>query len=146
MSGTTNNGFSTGKDLQLALMGPTGLIAMPLVTSFNPEPQYEVAKSKAIDGPTRQFSLPDGHKISIKFDRKDPTLDNFFAALEAAYWVIGGFVPTFTLYAYVAERNGGTSTYEWREFTTEYKPGDWKSGSPVSGGIDGFARFFKKIG
>jgi hypothetical protein len=145
MSGSTSNTFSVGKDLQLVLVGPNGPITVPQVTGFDPKPQYEVAKSKVLDGPTRQFSLPDGHKLGIKFDREDSAVDDFAAAMEEAYWQPGGFVPLFTLYAYVTERNGSTSTYEWAEATFEYQPGDWKSGSPVAGSLDGFARYFRKV-
>lgn len=148
MSGTTGTygQFTVGKDIQIVLTGPTGNITLPKITGFHHEPQYEVAKSKVLDGPTRQFSLPDGHKITIKFDREDSQMDDFAAAMEAAYWAVGGFVPQFTLAAYVTERNGSTSRYNWPEFDITYKPGEWKSGAPVSGQIDGFARFFKKVG
>ena len=137
----SGNAFSIGKDISLVLVGPQGAIALPKVTGFDPEPVYEMVKSKVLDGPTRQVDLPDGHNISIKFDREDGRVDTFFAGIEAAYWAVGGYVPSFSLYEYVQERDGSTTTFEYTELTLQYKPGSWKSGSPVSGELKGYARY-----
>ena len=139
------NSFNIGKDLSLVLVGPTGAITLPKITDFDDEAVYETVKSKVLDGPTRQFSLPDGHNLTIKFDREDGAVDSMFSAIEAAYWAAGGFVPSFTLYEYVTERDGTQSTFEFTEVDLQYKAGSWKSGSPVNGEIKGFARFKRAI-
>lgn len=145
MSGS-NTTFSVGKDISFMLVGPTGVtMQLPQLTGYDSEPMYETAKSKVLDGPTRQFSLPDGHNLSMKFDREDATVDTFFTALEAAYWVAGGFVPSFTGYEMIVERNGTTSTFEYTELDLQYKPGSWKSGSPVAGELKGYARYKRAI-
>ncbi|MGI4793139.1 MAG: hypothetical protein ACRYG8_03455 [Janthinobacterium lividum] len=146
MSGTkTTNGFSIGKDLSLVLVGPTGAIHLPKITDFDDEPIYETVKSKVLDGPTRQVSLPDGHNLTIKFDREDGAVDSLFSGLEAAYWAVGGYMPHFSLYEYVTERNGSQSTYEFVEVDLQYKPGSWKAGAPVAGELKGYARFKRSL-
>jgi hypothetical protein len=143
---TPSNAFSVGKDITGILVSQTGVqVDLPHLTGVHFTPQYDTFKSKPLDGPTRQFDLPDGHQFSLKFDREDDSLDSFFAMIETAYWAVGGFVPTFTLYFYITERNGTQTTFEFSEVTVQYKPGEWKSGAPVSGSIDGFARFWQLV-
>lgn len=142
---TITNGFSIGKDLSLVLVGPTGAIQLPKLTDFDDEPVYETVKSKVLSGPTRQISLPDGHNLTIKFDREDSSVDEMFSGIEAAYWAAGGFVPSFSLYEYVTERDGSQSTFEFVEVDLQYKPGSWKSGSPVAGELKGYARYKRAI-
>ena len=137
-----SNAFSIAKDLALVLVGPGGAaIQLPKITGFDPKPMYETVKSKVLDGPTRQVSLPDGYNISIKFDREDGQVDTFFSGLDAAYWAAGGYVPQFSLYEYITERNGATSAFEYVEMDLQYEPGSWKSGSPISGELKGYARY-----
>ena len=141
-----SNAFSVGKDISIVLVSAGGgQVDLPKLTGVHFTPQYDTFKSKPLDGPTRQFDLPDGHQFSLKFDREDGRVDKFFAAIEAGYVVLGGFVPTYTLYAYVTERNGSQTTFEFTEATVQYKPGEWKSGGPVSGTIDGFARYWRIV-
>ncbi len=145
MSGTITNGISTGKDVAAVLVGPTGAIDLPPLTGFDDEPVYETLKSKVLNGPTRQFSLPDGHNVSLKFDRQDGAVDAFQSAIEAAYWAANGWIPLFTLYTYVTERDGSTSRFEYTELDLAYKPGSWKSGSPVAAELKGFARYKRAL-
>jgi hypothetical protein len=142
---TPANSFSVGKDLAVILVGPTGVVQLPKITGWHFEPQYDSFSSKPLDGPTRKLDLPDGHNFSIKYDREDATVDNFFALIEAAYWAAGGFVPTFTMYAYITERSGGQTTFEFVEATVKYKQGEWKTGAAVSGQIDGYARYWRVV-
>ena len=144
MSGTTN-GISVGKDITGVLVGPAGAITLPKITGFDSEAVYETVKSKVLNGPTRQFSLPDGHNLSIKFDREDGSLDRFYVAVEAAYWAAGGFVPQFTYYSYITERDGSSSNFEYTEVDLQYKAGAWKSGAPVPGELKGFARYKRAV-
>ncbi len=144
---TPSNSFSVGKDLSVVLTGPGGtVIELPKLTGWHFEPQYDSFTSKPLDGPKRMLDLPDGHNFALKFDREDAQVDQFFAALEAAYWALGGFVPSFTMYAYITERNGSQTTFEFTESTVKYKQGEWKSGSPVAGQIDGYARYWRVVG
>ena len=150
MSGTSNtttgNSFSIGKDISFILVSPLGAtIQLPKLTGFDDELIYETVKSKVLDGPTRQVSLPDGHKLSVKFDREDGSVDTFFAALEAAYWAAGGFVPQFTGYVNVTERNGTSSRFEYLQLDLQYKGGSWKSGAPVPGELMGYARYKRSV-
>ena len=139
------NTMSISKDLALVLVSSTGAsLQLPKLTGFDVKPIYETVKSKVLDGPTRQVSLPDGYNLSIKFDREDGQVDTFFAGLEAAYWAVGGYMPTFALYEFVTERNGSTSEFEYTEIDLQYEPGSWKSGSPVSGELKAYARYRRK--
>lgn len=144
MSGT-NNTFSIGKDLSAVLISAQGAVTLPQLTSFDDEPVYETVKSKVLDGPTRQIDLPDGHNLSLRFDRETAAVDTLFASIEAAYWAAGGYVPLFALYQYITERDGSTSAFEFTELTLQYKPGSWKSGSPVSGELKGYARYKRAV-
>src|SRR4051794_32063881 len=79
------NGFSVGKDVQLNINLPSGPLNITL-TDFNADPMFNDLKSKPLDGVPIFGVIPDGWKGAFKFDRRDPLVDNFFAAAEAGYF------------------------------------------------------------
>ncbi len=142
-----SNVFSVGKDIQVLLTGPSGVVSLPRLTGWHFDPQYDTAKSKPLDGPTIQYDLPDGYTGSLMFDRRDAAVDSLFASIEAAYHTLGGFVPTFGISVYVTERaTASQSAWQFVEATLKYKPGSWKSGAPVAAQIDFYARYWRQVG
>src|SRR5271163_2484306 len=106
------NGFSLGKDLTYTIVGPSGTLTINGVTDYTTKPLFTKLKHKGIDGTTEQAAIPDGWEISIKLDRQDPTLDNFFAALEASYFA-GQNISNGTISENITESDGSVSKFQY---------------------------------
>jgi hypothetical protein len=68
-------------------------------------------KSKPLSGVPVFGVIPDGWKGSCRMDRRDPTIDSYFAGLEAAYFN-GTNQIAGTIYETINEPNG--SVTQWR--------------------------------
>jgi hypothetical protein len=87
------NNMSVGRDLSFSISAPattTGGTASTLtingVTDYEIKPMFTDLKHKDLDGSVLHAAIPDGWQISIRLDREDSTLDDFFAALEVSYF------------------------------------------------------------
>ena len=139
----TSNQISIGKDVSINIMDSNGNeVTLPLITGVHFTPVFSSTKVNPLNGPPIQFDLPMGHNINIQFTRQDNTLDVYFAQYESNFWQVGGFVPTFTIFATVTERNNKETTYQFTECTLQYKPGEFKEESAVNGTIEGYARYW----
>ena len=84
------------RDCQLVAMGPFGRVDLSHVTGF----EY------------RRIAAPPGWEGMFKLERGGSSVDDFIARIEAAD-SDGGAAPTGTLYQYVIENSGSTSTYQY---------------------------------
>jgi hypothetical protein len=133
------NGFSLGRDLTFTLVGPSGTLIIPGVTDYSAKPVFTKLKHKAIDGSTQQAAIPDGWEISIKLDRQDPTLDNFFAGLEASYFA-GQNISNGTCSENIQEVDGSVSKFQYTNVSLSYdNAGDYKGDSFVPQALSGMA-------
>jgi hypothetical protein len=94
--------------------------------------------------PTTQFSigrdcqlvpmaaeLPKGWEGSFEVERGTSEVDDFIAAAEAAYFAQGS-LPAGSLYQYVAEVDGSTSTYQYDSVVFKLaNAGTWRGDAAV---------------
>jgi hypothetical protein len=125
------NSFSIGKDLTFTLIGPTGRINISGVTDYTPKPDFTKLSHKGLDGIRQNAAIPDGWTITIKLDRKDPTLDKFFAALEASYFA-GQNISNGTISETIQEADGSVTQFQYTNVSiTLDEAGQWKGDSFV---------------
>jgi hypothetical protein len=106
------NGYSLGKDISFTIVGPNGNLTVSGVTDYTPKPMFTKLKHKGLSGITDNAAIPDGWEITIKLDRKDPTIDNFFVALEASYFA-GQNISNGTISENIAEADGSVSKFQY---------------------------------
>jgi hypothetical protein len=106
------NSFSVGKDLTFTLVGPNGNITLNGLTDYTTKPMFTKLKHKGLDGNVQHAAIPDGWEITIKLDRQDPVLDQFFASQEAAYFA-GTNVSNGTISENIQEVNGSVSKFQY---------------------------------
>lgn len=85
------------RDCHLVVMGPFGRIDLAHVIGF----ERRMASDPA-----------NGWEGTFELERGGNAADDFIARIEAAY-NDGGTVPAGTLYQYVSEPDGSTSTYQY---------------------------------
>ena len=107
-----SNSFSVGRDCQLVVMGPFGRVDLTHVTGFECRQLTTPVRVDRIDGTRLAAELPKGWDGSFELERGSSATDDFAAALEQSY-VAGALMAQATLYQYVNETDGSTSTYQF---------------------------------
>ena len=134
------NNFTVGKDLSFTLLGPAGTtLTLNGVTEYTTKPLFTKLKHKGLDGHPLHAAIPDGWEISIKLDRQDATLDQFFAALEASYFA-GVNISNGTISENIQEVNGSVSKFQYTNVSLTYEDaGAYKGDSFVPVMLTGMA-------
>lgn len=104
--------FSIGRDCQLVVIGPAGRVDLTYVTGFESRQLTTPVRIDRLDGVPMAAELPKGWEGSFEVERGTSEVDDFIAAAEAAYFAQGS-LPAGSLYQYVNEVDGSTSTYQY---------------------------------
>jgi hypothetical protein len=140
-----SNAFSVGRDCQLVVMGPFGRIDLTHVTGFETRQHTTPIRIDRIDGTQLAAELPKGWDGSFEIERGSSAVDDFIARIEAAY-LSNGAIPSGSLYQYVAEVDGSTSTYQYEGCVFKLaSAGAWRGDQSVKQKLDFFATSRKRI-
>ena len=133
------NAFTLGRDCQLVVIGPSGRVDLSNVTGFDSRQMTLPIRIDRLDGTQLAAELPKGWEGSFELERGDSTVDDFIASTEQAYFT-SGQLPTSTLYQYVSEANGSTSTYQYDGAVFKLSAaGAWRGDQAVKQKLDFFA-------
>ena len=109
------NSFNVGADCRVVVQHPLangGQLSLGDVTSFKSEQQTKALKYTRFDGQTKLGEYPQGWSGSFQLERTGHDVDDFICAIEQA--ILNGQNPgPGTLYQYVTETDGSTSTYQF---------------------------------
>jgi hypothetical protein len=133
------NNFSVGRDTQLVVIGVSGRIDLSHVTGFEARQLTQSVRVDRLDGKQMGAELPKGWEGSFDIERGNSVADDFISAAEQAYY--NGSQPMLgTMYQYITETNGSTSTYQYDSVTFRLSSaGQWKGDSSVKQKLDFFA-------
>ncbi len=141
----TSNVFSVGRDCQLVVMGPFGRVDLAHVTGFESRQLTAPVRIDRIDGVQLAAELPKGWDGGFDLERGSSTVEDFIAAVEAAYFAGTPVVPG-TLYQYVQETDGSTSTYQFEGVVFKLtQAGTWRSDMAVKQRLEFFAAKRKRV-
>jgi hypothetical protein len=133
------NAFSLGRDTQLVIIAPSGRIDLSYVTGFESRQMTHPIRIDRLDGTQMAAELPKGWEGSFDLERGSSAVDDFIAAAEQSFYT-NGQLPTSTLYQYVTEADGSTSTYQYDG--TVFKlaaAGAWRGDAAVKQKLEFFA-------
>jgi hypothetical protein len=138
MSGTTN-AFSVGRDTQLVVIGPSGRVDLTHVTGFEARQLTAPVRVDRIDGVQLAAELPKGWDGSFELERGTSVVEDFIAQLEAQYYA-GAALTQSTLYQYINEVDGSTSTYQFQNVVFKLaSAGAWRGDASVKQRLEFFA-------
>ena len=90
------NTFSTGRDCQLVVIGPSGpggqagvRVDLTHVTGFESKQQTHAIRIDRMDGVHMAAELPKGWEGHFDLERGSPAADDFIAGLEQAWFAQG---------------------------------------------------------
>jgi hypothetical protein len=117
MSGV--NAYGVGSDTTLTVISNGVILAPAILTSFNAEQIAARLKSVAIDGVNRYRDIEEGWQGNLTCDRADSTLDDYFAAKEAARYN-GQLPPIVTITETTVNVDGSISIYRYDGVTMKF--------------------------
>lgn len=140
-----SNMFSLGRDCQLVVMGPYGRIDLTHVTGFESRQMTLPIRIDRIDGVQLGAELPKGWEGSFELERGSSSVDDFIARIEADFHN-NGSLPIGTLYQYVTEADGSTSTYQYDSVVFKFlNAGAWRGDQSVKQKLEFFASKRRRI-
>jgi hypothetical protein len=133
------NNFSVGRDTQLVVIGASGRVDLSHVTGFEARQLTQSVRVDRLDGKQMGAELPKGWEGSFDIERGNSAADDFILATEQAYY--NGSQPVLgTMYQYIAETDGSTSTYQYDSVTFRLaSAGQWRGDASVKQKLDFFA-------
>ena len=138
MSGSTN-AFSVGRDCQLVVIGPSGRIDLSHVTGFECRQATAPVRVDRIDGVQLAAELPKGWDGSFDLERGSSVAEDFIAQLESQYYA-GAPLTQSTLYQYINETDGSTSTYQFQSVVFKLaNAGAWRGDASVKQKLEFYA-------
>ena len=133
------NNFSVGRDCQLVVIGPFGRVDLTHVTGFESRQHTQSIRVDRMDGLSMGAELPKGWDGSFEIERGSSAADDLIAAIEQAFYASGNLAAG-TLYQYIAETNGSTSTYQYNGVVFRMAgAGSWKGDASVKQKLEFFA-------
>ena len=131
--------FSVGRDTQLVVIGPAGRVDLTHVTSFESHQITHSVRVDRLDGTHMGTELPKGWEGSFELERGSSSVDDFVAAAEQQYFN-GNSITAGTMYQYVTETDGSSSTYQFDNVAFRLtNAGIWKGDSSVRQKLEFFA-------
>lgn len=133
------NTFTVGSDCQVVVMGPFGRVDLAHVTGFEAQQMTLALRVDRMDGVQLGAELPKGWTGSFMLDRGSSAVDDFIAKIEQAY-LAGQPIGAGTLYQYVNEPDGSTSTYQFNGVVFKLSSaGVYRGDSAVTQKLDFYA-------
>ena len=131
--------FSVGRDTQLVVIGPSGRVDLTYVTAFESRQLTQSVRVDRLDGTPMGTELPKGWEGNFELERGSSTVEDFIATAEQQYFN-GNNVVASTMYQYITETDGSTSTYQYDNVTFRLtSAGLWKGDTSVKQRLEFFA-------
>lgn len=109
------NSFNVGSDCRVVVQHPLaagGQLDLGDVTNFKAAQQTKALNYTTIEGTTKKGEYPTGWSGTFQLERTDHAVDDFICTLEQAI-LNNQNAGTGTVYQYVTELDGSTSTYQY---------------------------------
>ena len=137
--------FSVGRDTQLVVIAPSGTMNLAHVTAFDSRQITQSVRINRLDGNQLGMELPKGWEGGFELERGDSVVEDFIATTEQNYFN-GSVSSTSSMYQYVSEVDGSTSTYQYDSVVFHLSnAGSWKGDTAVKQQLEFFASRRRRI-
>jgi hypothetical protein len=130
------NNYSVGRDVTLTIVTGSGPLVLTGVTGFKSKQETVDVESRGIDGKTRHIIFPVGWTGGFMIDRRDSTIDDYFAQLEANYY-LGLNTQPIGITESIVETAGNVTQYRYtRVLLKLVDAGEWGGDKLVKMSLD----------
>lgn len=138
--------FSVGRDVSLDVVDPVlGVIRFAIKSGWKSEPQWVDLKVKQLSGEPIHDTVPDGHSVTFDLERKDATVESYFAAREEAYFN-GAELSNVQITETIKERNGSITQFRYTGVSLKLTgAGTWAGNETTKQTVTGFAARKRQI-
>jgi hypothetical protein len=137
--------FSVGRDCQVVVLGAYGRVDLTHVTGFEARQLTASVRVDRIDGVQLGAELPKGWDGTFELERGNSAVDDFVAQLESDFHAGSSPAPG-TLYQYIAESDGSTSTYQFDNVVFRLaSSGSWRGDASVKQRLEFFASSRRRV-
>lgn len=137
--------FSVGRDCQVVVLGAYGRIDLEHVTGFEARQLTASIRVDRIDGVQLGAELPKGWDGTFELERGNSVVEDFIAHLEADFHAGSSPAPG-TLYQYIAESDGSTSTYQYDNVVFRLaSAGVWRGDASVKQRLEFFGSTRRRV-
>jgi hypothetical protein len=120
-------------------MGPHGRVDLSYVTGFESRQLTQSVRLDRLDGVPMGAELPKGWEGSFELERGTSDADDFISTMESAFFS-DGVIPAGTLYQYITETDGSTSTFQYNGVVFKLaNAGAWRGDASVKQRLEFFA-------
>lgn len=139
------NDFSVGRDITLTIVTATGTLRFSLLTDFQSKQDTTKKRIKGLDGKTRFVRFVDGWSGTLKIQRRDSTVDDYFAQIEENYF-LGVNEKACSITDLKQEPNGALTQYRYIGVLLDLDDaGKWSGDDTVDQSISFVAERRRKI-
>lgn len=104
------NGLTVGSDARFDVITAAGTLSLPTLESFQAKKITQQRRVNPLNASPINMQFPDGWEGSFVIARTDSSVDDYFAAQEAAQYA-GANISDGTIHQTITETNGTTSQY-----------------------------------
>ncbi|GAN55577.1 hypothetical protein [Tanticharoenia sakaeratensis] len=138
------NPYSIGRDCRITVLWNGTRVDLRDVTSFQAVQQTLAQRANPLNGVPVEFNTPNGWRGSFVIARANSNLDDLVAAIEAGFWN-GGTIGSGTIYQYVTEPDGSTTTWEYSNISITLNTDRWQAEGMIHQTVNFFASLRTKI-
>ena len=137
--------FSVGRDCQVVVLGAYGRVDLTHVTGFEARQHTASVRVDRIDGVQLGAELPKGWDGTFELERGNSAVEDFVAQLEADFHAGNSPAPG-TLYQYITENDGSTSTYQFDNVVFKLaSAGMWRGDASVKQRLEFFGSSRRRV-
>lgn len=131
------NGFSVGKDLSIQVVTSSGtVLAIAGETAAEFRAMYNERNSHGLDGINRFIPIPAGWEGTIELDRRDPGVEDFYAAQETGYYQ-GQGIAASTITQNITNPDGSMTSWQYTGVMFTFREaGNWRGDDKVTQRMD----------
>lgn len=138
------NPYSIGRDCRITLLWNGSRIDLRDVTGFQSEQHTIIQRATPLNGLPVEFNTPSGWRGIFTIARANANLDSLVAAIEASFWNAGN-IGSGTLYQYIREPDGTTTTWEYSGVSLSLKTDRWQAEGMIHQHVQFYASLRSKI-
>ena len=139
------SGISVGSDARFDILTPTGALSLPTLLSFDAKKITHKTKINPLNGLPINLQFNDGWEGSFDVARADGTLDDYFAAMEAAQYA-GANIAAGTIHQTITNPDGTVSQYMFTGVQLYYDDaGSYKALADVTQRVSFLAQGRQKV-